>query len=241
MLLLLVSLVVSYLVGSISVAVWIGKRMKNVDIRELGSGNAGTTNTFRLLGWKAGLVVALIDIAKGFVSAKYVSTIGVSGFEAGYHVFGVWNVEAFLVIMCGLMAVVGHMFPVFTGFQGGKGVITAAGMLFAVEPISISLALTVFAITLFTSRYVSLASIVATASYPVFLGTYKYVLGNILDPSYFIFSVIPTSAIIIKHKANIQRLMAGTENRIRSFKPAKGWLNKSEEELAQHGQTLKKK
>ncbi len=232
MLELFVSRLLSYLAGSVNLSVWIGKKLKGVDIRTLGSGNAGTTNTFRLLGWKAGSIVAIIDIFKGFASAKWISQFGVSGFEEGFHVFGVWNVAAFMVIMCGLFAVLGHMFPILMGFKGGKGVITAAGMLFAVEPLSITLALVVFAIVLFTSRYVSLASIVATASYPVFLGTYKYVLGYKLDPSFFIFSLLTTIAIIVKHKANIDRLRSGTENRVRSFAPAKGWLNKQPDQNA---------
>jgi glycerol-3-phosphate acyltransferase PlsY len=231
MLEVIISLVASYLAGSVNLSVWIGKKLKGVDIRTLGSGNAGTTNTFRLLGWKAGLTVAIIDIFKGYASSKWLSQIAIKAFEPGYHVLGWWNIEAFMVITCGLFAVLGHMFPVFMGFRGGKGAITAAGMLFAVEPISVSLALVVFSLVLFTSRYVSLASIVATASYPVFLGTYKYGLGYKLDPSYFIFSLITSVVIIVKHRSNIERLLAGTENRVRSFAPAKGWLNKNNEDL----------
>lgn len=236
MLSFVLALLLSFALGSINLSVWLGKKMKGVDIRELGSGNAGTTNTFRLLGWKAGSITAIIDILKGFVSAKYVSLIAINDPSLPHSVVG-WNTDAWIVIMCGLFSVLGHMFPPQMGFKGGKGVITAAGMLFAVEPYSISLALVVFILTMFSSRYVSLASIIATISYPVFLGSYKYVLHYRLDPSFFIFSLVTSAAIVIKHIPNIKRLMAGTENRVRSFAPAKGWLNKSADELkGQNGQ-----
>jgi glycerol-3-phosphate acyltransferase PlsY len=226
---LLSSFLLAYIVGSIPTAVWVGKLWKSIDIREHGSGNAGTTNTFRILGWKAGSIVAIMDISKGFVAAEYVSKIAIQSGQMPASVVG-WNTSAWITIMCGIIAVVGHMYPILAGFRGGKGVITAAGMLYAIEPISITLAITVFTIVLFTSRYVSLASIVAVASYPIFLGTEKYILGWRLDPSYFIFSLIITTAIIVKHHANIQRLLAGTETRVRSFAPAKGWLNKKADE-----------
>jgi glycerol-3-phosphate acyltransferase PlsY len=219
-------IVLSYLLGSIPTAVWIGKLFYGVDIREHGSGNAGATNTFRVLGWKSGVIVSLIDIFKGFVAAHYISQLGFVLGGIPMYAFEIWNIDIFMRVVAGLFAVVGHMYPLYARFKGGKGVITAAGMLFGIEPISISLALTVFFIVLLTSRYVSLASIVASFSYPLFLLFMRYGLGmSELDGSLMVFSSAVALGIILKHSANIRRLVNGTENRINSFSPAKGKIN----------------
>lgn len=221
-------MLISYLVGSIPTAVWVGKLTRKVDIREHGSGNAGATNTFRVLGWKAGTVVSLIDLLKGFVAAFYISHIGFALGEMPENV-GVWNIEIFMQIIAGLAAVIGHMFPLYAGFKGGKGVITAAGMLYAIEPISISLALLVFLIVMFTSRYVSLASIVASISYPLFLLSLRYFFGfSDIDGSLMVFSSVVSLSIVVKHSANVTRLRNGTENRIKSFAPSNGNLNQEQ-------------
>ncbi len=223
--------ILSYLLGSIPTSVWVGKLFKGVDIREHGSGNAGATNTFRILGWKAGVAVSLIDLAKGFTAAYYISQIG-------YHTGGVlpqivimgveWETDVFMRLIAGTAAVGGHMYPLYAKFKGGKGVITAAGMLYGIEPISITLAITVFAIVLFSSRYVSLASIIANFSYPLFLLILKYVFEWPIDGSLIVISAVVAGTIIIKHQSNIRRLIQGNENRIRSFKPAKGRINQEQ-------------
>ncbi len=223
--------ILSYLLGSIPTSVWVGKLFKGVDIREHGSGNAGATNTFRILGWKAGVAVSLIDLAKGFTAAYYISQIG-------YHTGGVlpqivimgveWETDVFMRLIAGAAAVGGHMYPLYAKFKGGKGVITAAGMLYGIEPISITLAITVFAIVLFSSRYVSLASIIANFSYPLFLLILKYVFEWPIDGSLIVISAVVAGTIIIKHQSNIRRLIQGNENRIRSFKPAKGRINQEQ-------------
>ncbi len=223
--------ILSYLLGSIPTSVWVGKLFKGVDIREHGSGNAGATNTFRILGWKAGVAVSLIDLAKGFTAAYYISQIG-------YHTGGVlpqivimgveWETDVFMRLIAGAAAVGGHMYPLYAKFKGGKGVITAAGMLYGIEPISITLAITVFAIVLFSSRYVSLASIIANFSYPLFLLSLKYVFEWPIDGSLIVISAVVAGTIIIKHQSNIRRLIQGNENRIRSFKPAKGRINQEQ-------------
>ncbi len=221
----LVIIVLSYLIGSLPTAVWVGKLIYKVDIREHGSGNAGATNTFRVLGWKCGVFVSLIDIFKGFVATFYISQIGFLAGEIPITI-DIWNMDVFMRVVAGLFAVVGHMYPVFAGFKGGKGVITAAGMLYGIEPLSISLALTVFGIILFTSRYVSLASIIASFSYPIFLLILRYGFGmDYLDGSLMVFSSVVALGIILKHIPNIRRLIQGTENRIKSFSPSKGKLN----------------
>ncbi|MDI6402478.1 glycerol-3-phosphate 1-O-acyltransferase PlsY [Balneolaceae bacterium ANBcel3] len=223
----LVIVILSYLLGSIPSSVWVGKLFKGVDIREHGSGNAGATNTFRILGWKAGVVVALIDLAKGFTAAYYISQIGYYTGDVPVAI-GRWETEVFMQLIAGAAAVGGHMYPLYARFKGGKGVITAAGMLYGIEPISISLAITVFLIILFTSKYVSLASVLATFSYPLFLLFLKYGAGLPIDGSLIVISAVVAASIIIKHHANIKRLLDGTENRIRSFKPAKGKLNREQ-------------
>jgi len=222
---LLIIIVLSYLVGSIPTSVWVGKISKGIDIRDHGSGNAGATNTFRVLGWKAGLVVSLIDMFKGFTAAYWVS-------QLGYHVgdipvvYGGWETDIMLRIMAGLAAVLGHMYTIFAGFRGGKGVITAAGMLYALEPVSISISFALFFILTFTTRYVSLASILATTSYPLIILFMRYVLDIPVDGSHIIFASVTALFILWRHRANMKRLLNGTENRISSFKPAKGHLNK---------------
>jgi len=223
----IIIIVLSYLLGSIPTSVWVGKIYKGIDIREHGSGNPGATNTFRMLGWKAGVVVAIIDLSKGFVAAYFISQIG-------YHFgdlpmqYGVWHTDIFMRIVAGVSAVIGHMFPLYANFKGGKGVITAAGMLYGIEPISISVVLVIFLIVLISSRYVSLASIVASFCYPLVVLLMKYQFGFRIDGSHIIFASLVALAIIIKHIPNIKRLFNGNENRIRSFKPAKGRLNKEQ-------------
>lgn len=208
---------------------WIGKLTKGVDIREHGSGNAGATNTFRVLGWKAGTVVSLIDLSKGFVAAFYISQIGFALGEMPEVLFGVWNIDSTMRVIAGTSAVIGHMYPLYAGFKGGKGVITAAGMLYGIEPVSISLALSLFFIIMVVSRYVSLASILASISYPLFLILLRYAFGfEQIDGSLMVISSAIALFIVIKHKSNISRLMNGTENRINSFAPAKGKLNEEQ-------------
>lgn len=220
--------VVSYLLGSIPTAVWTGKLLKGLDIREHGSGNAGATNTFRLLGWKPGSFVLIIDFLKGFVSSYYVVqlvdilNLSMGWFEGGEHLI-------ILKIAAGFAAIIGHMYPIYAGFRGGKGVITAAGMLFGVEPVSVALALTLFVIVLLLSRYVSVASIFAAISYPIWVIVLHFYWGMEASTFHLVVAFLIAFGIAYKHKANIKRLREGTENRISSFKPAKGHLNKTKE------------
>ncbi len=227
MLALAVVIILSYLVGAIPSSLWVGRLHKGIDLRNYGSGNLGTTNTFRILGWKAGVVVGLIDLAKGFVAAFFISQLG--------HVIGdgavtipYWELDAFLKIVAGVAAVLGHMYSPYAGFDGGKGVLTAAGMLLGIEQISILLAMVVFTVILLSSRYVSLASIIASFMYPLFLVMLRYGFGFEIDGSIIILAAILAVTIIVKHHENLRRLRHGNENRISSFSPAKGWLNKEQ-------------
>lgn len=210
-------LFISYILGSIPSAIWVGKIFKGVDVREHGSGNAGTTNTFRVLGVPFGITVFVMDFMKGFVPSFWLSVVAFDLFSGPLSPPN-WEVEAFLKIACGLFAVVGHMFPIFARFKGGKGVATACGMLFGIEPISISISASVFVITLLASRYVSLASILASIMYPLTLVIMRFVIGVEVDGSIIIFSFMVASGIVYRHKGNIQRLKDGTESKVGSSK-----------------------
>ena len=206
-------LFISYLLGSTPSAIWVGKALKGIDVREHGSGNAGTTNTFRVLGVPFGVTVFVLDFMKGFVSSFWISGLAFFWFS-GPLAPPNWDVEAFLSISCGMAAVFGHMFPVFAGFKGGKGAATACGMLFGIEPISIGISFALFGLIVWTTRYVSLASIVSTAIYPITLLIMRYGLNRYVDGSIFIIAAMIAFGIIYKHKVNIGRLIAGTENKV---------------------------
>lgn len=211
---LLIILGISYLLGSIPSSLWVGKLVKNIDIRKHGSGNAGTTNTFRVLGWKAGVSVFILDFLKGFAASFWISQLAFDlAIGNGPIAPPGWEADAFLKITCGLMAVVGHMFPVFASFKGGKGAATACGMLFGIEPISISISFLLFIIIVLTTQYVSLASISASFIYPISLLVLRYVFDYFVDGSVIIFASIIAAGIIYKHKSNIRRLVDGNENK----------------------------
>ncbi|MFT5143157.1 MAG: glycerol-3-phosphate acyltransferase PlsY [Rhodothermales bacterium] len=219
-------IVLSYLVGSIPGSLSVSKLFYGIELREHGSGNAGATNTFRVLGWKAGVAATIIDVGKGFLAAGLIATIRFDVIPPG---LGFWQVDTVIRLIAGLAAVTGHMYPVWAGFRGGKGANTSAGVLFALSPVSMSIALVIFALVLFTSRYASLASLAATASFPASIAIRKYALGiETLDASLLFLSLLMAAAIFYAHRANIVRLRTGTESRINSFKPANGMQGKGE-------------
>lgn len=224
MLSLTVILILSYLAGSIPGSVWVGKSLYGLDVRRHGSGNAGATNVFRVLGWKAGVLATMVDLGKGLLAAGVIASIRVDALPSGIEV---WQMETVVRLMAGIAAIVGHMYPVWAGFKGGKGVNTSAGVLFALTPISMWITLAVFFVVLLSSRYVSLASLSAVIAFPSTIAIRRYVFGiDALDPSLLIFSIIMALGIILAHRANIQRLLQGTESRLRSFRPARGMRGK---------------
>ncbi len=229
MLTLLAILAVSYIIGSIPTSLMAGKMLKGIDIRKFGSGNAGGTNAFRVLGWKAGLTVTLIDIIKGVVAA-----VSVVAFFRHHpiDVFPDLN-DVALRLLAGISAVIGHVFTLFAGFKGGKGVSTAAGMLIGIAPISMLMVIGIFLLTVYISRHVSVASMLAAVAFPLIIAIRKYIfeLGggldyyiklfgskvffhDSLDYHLMIFGLIVAIAILYTHRANIRRLISGTENRI---------------------------
>ncbi len=228
MLSIAVVLIICYLVGAIPSSLWTGKLFFGIDIREHGSGNAGATNTFRILGWKAGTAVLLFDFGKGLICTTVIYKLAYDIGAGPVSFYEGWDVEAMLLILCGVAAVVGHMFPVYASFSGGKGAATACGMLYGIEPISISISLAVFLIVMFSTYYVSLGSIAGSIIYPFSQLTLRYGFDWHIDGSIIIFSSVLAIVIVVKHKGNIKRLRDGTENRIKSFKPSQGKLNEEE-------------
>lgn len=210
-------LVLSYLIGSIPSSVWLGKLFKGIDVREHGSGNAGMTNAYRVLGWKIALGVGAMDFLKGFIAAYYFSRL-VMGFEGEPVVFyETWKVEYFFRVIAGLTAVFGHMFPLFAGFRGGKGVMTACGMLYGVaivSTISVSIAFLTFVGLVWSTRYVSLASVTAAVLYPSILLFMRYQMDMYVDGSLLVLASAVAIGIVVKHHSNIKRLLQGKENRI---------------------------
>lgn len=195
---------VSYLLGSIPTAYLCGKIFKKIDIRQHGSGNVGATNAFRILGAKLGIVVLIIDIFKGYAAIMYAQFLYVNQ--------GEW-----FFVLAGFMAIIGHIYTVFLGFKGGKGVATAAGVCAAIIPLPFFAALFSFAVVLFLTRYVSLSSLIAAA---ILLTSqiiaFKYTIDEIYMRELYrlIFVIIIVSFIVIKHIPNIKRLISGKENKL---------------------------
>lgn len=195
---------IAYLLGSVPTSVWIGKAFYNIDVREFGSGNAGATNTFRVLGKAAGIPVLIIDILKGTVA---VALSYLSAFEP--HTDEFINLQLGL----GIAALVGHIFPVFAGFRGGKGVATILGIVVCIVPVSCSLGLVVFLIVLFSTRIVSLSSMSAGISFPFIL---NILLGN-TNPILMVFSIVVAVLLIITHRKNIVRILKKQESKVQLF------------------------
>jgi glycerol-3-phosphate acyltransferase PlsY len=227
MLTLILIVLISYFLGSIPGALWSSKALHGVDIRNYGSKNAGATNAFRVVGWQAGVLATIVDMGKGYLAAGVVAQyIRIDPLPA-FGLFG-WETEAVIGLFAGLFAILGHMFPIFARFEGGKGVNTAAGILFALAPISMLYTIAVFVVVLFSSRYVSLSSITAAIAFPTIVAIRSYRLGADLHPSLLIFGVILALAIVVAHQSNIRRLLRGNENRVSSFSPAQGMLGRGE-------------
>lgn len=200
-----VFILLAYLLGSIPTSVWWGKSFFDIDVREFGSGNAGATNTIRVLGKKAGIPVLIIDILKGVAA---VMLAYVSDFETNSTPFVNYQ------IALGVAAVLGHIFPIFAGFRGGKGVATLLGVALAMVPQIAGLALIIFLLVLVTTQYVSLSSMAAGLSFPIILLT----LFPGKPVSMVAFSIIVAILLIITHKKNIQKLLKKQESKFSLFK-----------------------
>ncbi len=200
-------LLLSYVIGSTPTSIIVGKITQGIDIREHGSGNAGGTNVFRVLGWKPALVVVIVDIFKGWLPAAVLAAQLFPGALAGMD-------AGLIQILCGFAAVLGHTYTVFAGFRGGKGVGTLAGMLLALFPLAFPLCLLVFVLTLMLTGYVSVSSIMAAVSLPVFLLILPPLTG--VTPASFsllVFGLLVPFFVIYTHRSNISRLRNSNENR----------------------------
>jgi glycerol-3-phosphate acyltransferase PlsY len=190
----------AYLLGSIPSAVWFGRMLCGVDVREHGSKNAGATNTIRVLGWKAGLPVLILDVLKGYAA---VNLVWITSYNSATSAFV--NVQ----LLLGGFAVVGHIFPVFAQFRGGKGVATLFGIVLAIAPLPTFLTLCVFLVTLFITKYVSLSSMAAGLSFPVFV---MFVCHSTIQ-SLIIFSLVVSILLLLTHQKNIERLLKRQESK----------------------------
>ena len=200
-----VLIILAYLVGSIPSAVWVSLKIYGIDIREHGSGNAGATNTFRVLGPKAGSGVMLMDMLKGFIAVKL---------AIFSHFF--WTSEAYvnLQIVLGLAAVIGHIFPILAEFRGGKGIATLFGMILSIQPLVAISLIGVFLFMLFATRYVSLSSISASVAFPLFI----LFIFNEPELSYRLFAIATACLFVLTHYKNISRLLNGNENKVPLFR-----------------------
>ena len=205
----IIALVGAYLLGSIPSAVWIGRVFYGIDVRNHGSKNAGATNTFRVLGVKAGIPVLLIDAAKGSAACSLAYLL--DGLIPETHEF--INTQ----FIFGVAAVLGHVFPIFAGFKGGKGVATITGIVLAISPIPTLVAMGVFVVTLLLSKYVSLSSIIAGISFPFLV---IFVFKTPINSMIF-FSILVSIVLLLTHRKNIERLIHHEENKANLFKKRK--------------------
>ena len=203
------ALILAYLFGSIPTAVWIGQAFYWIDVREYGSGNAGATNTFRVLGKKAGIAVMVLDILKGYTATNLAYLIGLS-------VTGPQDSVQFVnyQLALGVTAVMGHLFPVFAGFRGGKGIATLFGMILAVHTGAALICVLTFVVVLLISKYVSLSSILSGFSFPL---SVIFIFQSPIR-SVVLYGMCICVLILVTHQKNIERLLKGKESKVNLFK-----------------------
>ncbi|MEY3435940.1 MAG: glycerol-3-phosphate 1-O-acyltransferase PlsY [Sphingobacteriales bacterium] len=198
--------ILAYLIGSIPTSVWVSRSVYNIDIRDYGSGNAGATNTFRVLGAKWGTFVMLFDMLKGLIAVKLALILP-------YYVMNDFARTNFQIGL-GLAAVVGHIFPIWADFRGGKGVATLFGLILGISPWTALGCVGVFSLVLYLTRFVSLSSILASLAFPVFI----LVVFNVDNETYRIFAIAVAMLVILTHQKNITRLLHGAESKAPIFK-----------------------
>jgi acyl phosphate:glycerol-3-phosphate acyltransferase len=204
MLIIFTGVLVAYLIGSIPTAVWYGRIFHGIDIRQHGSGNSGATNSLRIMGKRAGIFVLLIDVLKGFLAIKFASILSQNTDNQ--------PVELISVLLGGAV-VVGHIFPVFAQFKGGKGVATALGVILAVNPLMALGSIILFILIVFLTRYVSLGSMLGGLSFPILMLIFQN-----KNPIYIYFGFGLAILLMITHRENIKKLLSGTENKFNSNK-----------------------
>jgi glycerol-3-phosphate acyltransferase PlsY len=195
-------IILAYLIGSVPTALIISRKFFGIDIREYGSGNMGATNVFRVLGSKYGTIVMVIDILKGMLAVALYNFLP-------HYLHNELDRTNFMIGL-GLSAVLGHIFPLFAGFKGGKGVATLLGMVVAVQPVVALSCVAVFVIVLFLTRYVSLSSILGAIMLPISV----LWIWNEHETVYRLFALLVALLVIFTHQKNIGRLLRGVESRI---------------------------
>ena len=198
----IVLLIAAYLLGSMPFSVWVGQAFYKIDVREYGSGNAGATNTMRVLGKKAGISVLILDIAKGFAAVNLLRMT--DEFIPGSQAF------VNLQLVLGIAALFGHIFPIYAGFRGGKGISTLLGVVIALDHTAALYSCLAFILVLFLTRYVSLSSIIASMFFPV----YVIFIEKTEYLSLISFSLFLTIIVILTHQKNIERLLRNEESKI---------------------------
>ena len=199
----LLFVLLAYLTGAFPSAVWVGKTFYKIDVREFGSGNAGATNTFRVLGKKAGIPVLIMDIFKGWLSVNYISCL-TNIPESAEALFEI-------KLAFGIAAVIGHLFPIYTGFRGGKGIATLLGLLIGLHAVAALYSILIFVIVFLISKYVSLGSIIASLAFPVLV---ILILGS-TNVSLNLFAFFVPILSLITHQKNIERLLRGEETKVK--------------------------
>ena len=211
-------ILIAYLIGSIPSAVWIGKFFYGVDVREHGSGNAGATNTFRILGKRAGFPVLLIDILKGFFAVKLANFVIIDSMSRGDFIE--------LKLVLGVAALIGHIFPILSSFRGGKGIATLLGVTLCIHTESALFAVAVFLFVFLITNYISLSSIIASFAFPISL---IFIFPATIS-SEILFGFFTCVIVLITHQKNIERLIRREESKTKFLKKA------SQEDIAEQAE-----
>lgn len=198
----ILALIIAYLLGSMPFSVWVGRLFFGRDVRKEGSGNAGTTNTIRVLGWKAGAPVLVLDVLKGWAAVSIIYLLP-EGTVPGEYFY-------YLAVLLALAAVTGHIFPLFAGFRGGKGVASLLGIGLALYPVSALLALGLFVLVFLLSGYVSLSSLLSCMAFPIL----AFLTGENSPLPLMLLSLAVALFVPLTHLGNIKRLIAGRESRV---------------------------
>ena len=198
----LLLIVLAYLIGSIPSSVWVSQYFFKIDIRDYGSGNAGATNTYRVLGPKWGTIVMVTDMLKGIAAVKLALLLP----AYADNEINLQNLQTGL----GLAAVMGHIFPIWADFRGGKGVATLFGLVLGISPWTALSCVGVFMLVLYLTRFVSLSSILASVAFPVFI----LIIFNVENPAYRVFAIAVALMVLLTHQKNIGRLLRGDESKV---------------------------
>ena len=197
----LLLILLAYLIGSVSTSVWVSQRFFNIDIRDYGSGSAGATNVYRILGSRWGTFVMIMDMLKGVLAVQLAWLLP----EYLDSEIQFQNLQTGL----GMAAVLGHIFPIWAEFRGGKGVATVFGMVLGISPITAVSCAGIFLLVLYLTRFVSLSSILASIAFPIFI----LVVFNVENPLYRVFAIAVAFIVILTHHKNIGRLLRGEESK----------------------------